>query len=193
MKWDIINRNLNNSFGDTNILARYAKRGPWNMVPLVDIENGCIYMLMREERLKELQKMKSKRRKNHYMDAFTKSFNIDLSDNKQMNLFNEVDDSVEIEKTVSTVLKSMEVDKTEIKRHAVILWEGYKSELVSVRCCILDPMLSIVEQEDWSEFIVHDESIIMENVTNDEGPKHVIQPMKLKVKAKQRIQQKEII
>lgn len=87
IKWDFINRNLTTNFSSTELTAEYAKRGAWYFVPLFNQETGTIFSIMREDRFNELQKKHFKRRKAHYLDALVQSFNFDLDQYKQMNLF----------------------------------------------------------------------------------------------------------
>ncbi|MBA4689157.1 MAG: hypothetical protein H2184_18680 [Candidatus Galacturonibacter soehngenii] len=192
LKWDIINRNFVDNFVGKDIVADYANRGAWHMVPLVDKANGCIYSVMREERFRELQKKQTKRRKAHYIDAFTQSFNFDLNQGRQISFFgNDCFDNEEVSNIVDSIMKSINVDKGIITRHALVLFEEYHSEIVSVRCCILDSSLNIVESEEWSQFIIHNESVIVDNSDELEVGEMLNKPIGLKKKAKDRAGRKE--
>ena len=89
LKWDLINRNFITNFSSDVLNAEYAKRGAWYFVPLFNKKTGTLFTVMREDRFTELQRKQEKRKKAHYIDALVKSFNIDLDQNKQMNLFGE--------------------------------------------------------------------------------------------------------
>lgn len=168
LKWDLINKNFIKSFRGSNILAEYANRGPWYMVPLVDIQNGVIYSVLREDRFKELQRKREKRKKAHYIDAFIQMFNFDLTKYQQMSLFDESFPDEEVRNIVVSVLEALNVVSGIIKRHAVILFEEYNHELIGVRCCIIDANLDVIEEENWNAFIKHDYSVITETVSYDE-------------------------
>lgn len=193
LKWDLINRNFILNFSGVEMTAEYAKRGAWYFVPLLNKETGTLFSVMREDRFNALQKKQEKRRKAHYVDALVRSFNIDLDQNKQMSLFKEEQfPEDEVKAIVEGILKEFQMNNAVVSRYATILFEEYNSELISVRCCVLDSSLQVVEEEDWSEFIHYNESIIVDTVENTleerEMPK-----IKLKAKAKKRIGQKDLV
>ena len=192
LKWDFINRNFINRFLSGRMTAKYARRGGWYMVPLYDEETKTLFTVMREDRFYQLQRQQSNRRAIHYMDALTSSFNFDLNTNGQLSLFNEpqfADD--EIQKVVEGILKEFGIKGNVIKRYATILFEEYNLELVSVRCCILDSSLQIVEQENWSEYINNSESVIVDEIRSTEQSERP--QIKLKAKAKAKIGQRELV
>ena len=83
------------------------------------------------------------------------------------------------------------VDKTIIKRYKTILFEEYHSELVAVCCCVLDSSLQVVEEEDWSAYITHSESVVVDIVTDSNEPN--VSGIKLKDKAKKKVKQRELV
>lgn len=192
IKWDFINRNFVMNFSAGNFTAEYARRGAWYMVPLFDKETGTIYTVMREERFREIQRNQAKRRKAHYVDALVQSFNFDLNTMRQYSLFEETFfEEEEVKSIVEDIVKDFGIDKTVIKRYKTILFEEYHSELTAVRCCVLDSSLQVVEEEDWSAYITHRESVVVDTVNESSEPN--VSSIKLKDKAKKKARQREIV
>ena len=153
------------------------------MVPLFDKENGTIYTVMREERFREIQRNQAKRRKAHYVDALVQSFNFDLNTMRQYSLFEEPSfEEEEVKSIVEDIIEDFGIDKTIIKRYKTILFEEYHSELTAVRCCVLDSSLQVVEEEDWSVYITHRESVVVDTV--NESSESNVSSIKLKDNAK---------
>ncbi len=193
LKWDFINRNIISTFSDSRITAEYAHRSAWYMVPLIDKENGYLYTLMREDRFKELSKKQEKRRKAHYIDALVHSFNIDLDTDGQISMFKCVQfESTEINNIVQEIFKDIQIDSNIIKRHAIILFDEYNSELISVKCCILNSKLQIVAEEKWTSYITHSESVVVDIVDNNEKALKMPE-LPLKQKAKEKIGQRVLV
>lgn len=192
LKWDLVNRNFIMNFSAGNLTAEYAKRGAWNMVPLYDKETGTIYTVMREERFREIQRKQTRRKKAHYVDALVKSFNFDLSREHQLSLLEEESfDEEEVKSIIEDIIKDFDIEKTVIKRYKTILFEEYNSELIAVRCCVLDSSLQVVEEEDWSAYITHSESVVVDTVVVSNEP-HTPN-IKLKDKARKKAEQRELV
>lgn len=192
LKWDLVNRNFIMNFSAGDLTAEYAKRGAWNMVPLYDKETGTIYTVMREERFREIQRKQPKRKKAHYVDALVQSFNFDLSREHQLSLLEEQSfDEEEVKSIIEDIIKDFDIEKTVIKRYKTILFEEYNSELIAVRCCVLDSSLQVVEEEDWSTYITHSESVVVDTVvaSNELHTPNI----KLKDKARKKAEQKELV
>lgn len=193
LKWDLINRNFITDFSDKEVTAEYAKRGAWYFVPLFNKETGTLFSVMREDRFSELQRKQEKRRKAHYVDALVKSFNIDLDQNKQLSLFGEEQfDEDEVKAIVEGILREFQINSSVVHRYATILFEEYNSELVSVRCCVLDSSLQIVDEENWNEFIHYNESVVVDTVENASEEKEMPK-IKLKDKARKRMGQRDAV
>lgn len=154
------------------------------MVPLYDKETGTIYTVMREERFREIQRMQSKRKKGRYVDARVQSFNFDLNTERQLSLFEEQSfDEDEVNSIVDDIIKDFDIEKTVIKRYKTILFEEYNSDLIAVRCCMLDSSLQTVEEE-WSTYITYSESVVVDTVVASNEP-HTSN-IKLKDKARKK-------
>ena len=193
LKWDFINRNLVEKFSSTELTAEYAKRGPWCLVPLLNKEKGTLFSVMKEERFNELQKRQGKRKKAHYIDALVSSFNVDLDKNKQLSFLekNQFEEN-EVKSIVEGILKDFQTNSSRIHRYAIILFEEYNYELISIRCCVLDSSLQIVDEENWNEFIHYNESVVVDNVAKEEKEQEMPK-IRLKDKARKRIGQKDTV
>lgn len=163
------------------------------MVPLFAKETGTLFTVMREERFKELQRKQKKRRKAHYIDALTKSFNFDLDENEQLSLFEEEQfEEKEVKKIVKEILGDFQVECSVIHRYATILFEEYNSEIISIRCCVLDSSLQVIDEDSWSGYIHHTESVVVDTVESNSEERQMPK-IKLKDKARKRIGQKDIV
>lgn len=193
LKWDLINRNFITNFSGVELTAEYAKRGAWHFVPLFNKETGTLFSIMREELFNELQRKQQKRRKAHYIDALVKSFNINLEQNNQLSLFEEDKfDEYEIKAIVDEILRDFQIDSSVVNRYVTILFKEYNSELVSIRACVLDSSLQVVNEDDWNEFIHYNESVVVDTVDKD-AEEREMPKIKLKDKARKRMGQKDVV
>lgn len=60
-----------------------------------------------------------------------------------------------------------------------------------MRCCILDSNFNIVQQDNWSQYIKHNDSIIIDKVTPEELLPSMLSDLDLTEKAKRKIGQSE--
>jgi hypothetical protein len=196
--WDLLNTNLCNSFNEFDIVAHPTKRGSWDLVPIFERATGFLYVLMRENRLKTLKKEASKRKSAHYVEALAKSLNKDLmATHYQAPLLEINDEKFEneeyIRKIIQKIFEDLGIPDNIVKRHALILFNDIKGVLISLRCCIVDSNLNMVEEARWSEYIKVNESTVAEEVTDEvskfDDPTN---GLKYKQKAKDKIKQKSI-
>jgi hypothetical protein len=191
LKWDLFNLSCVTKFNKGNMVARYARRGGWIMVPLVDFRTGFIFSVMREDRFKQLSRDKTKRDKLHYIDAFVHSFNFDIASAHQMNFINPNQfEEEQVANIVNCILKDMQIEKDMINRYAVILFEEFNHEITSIKCCIINSELNIVEEEDWSHYISHREPLVTEQISQNENPS-LKQSLSLSEKAEKKIRQRK--
>ncbi len=196
--WDFLNTNLCKKFIEFDIVAHPTKRGPWGLVPIFERKTGFLYILMRESRLKTLKEESSKRKNAHYAEALAKSLNGDLVARQYqiplLEINNEKFENEEyIRKIVQKIFEDLGVPGNVVKRHALVLFNDVNGVLLSLRCCIVDSNLHIVEEANWNEYIKVNESTIAEEVT-DESSKYndPSNGLKYKQKAKDKINQKKI-
>ena len=102
-----------------------------------------------------------------------------------------MDDEEEVKSIIEDIIKDFDIEKTVIKRYKTILFEEYNSELIAVRCCVLDSSLQVVEEEDWSAYITHSESVVVDTVVVSNEP-HTPN-IKLKDKARKKAEQRELV
>ncbi len=168
--WDLIHRNVINTFNLDNIIAKPTKRGGWGLVPIFDKKTGFIYTLMREKRFDEIKKELPTRRRANYTDALTNHLNKNLRPaEKQLLLFptkKRFEDQEYIKRTVDKIFEDLSIPGEIVKRHAIILFDSNHYELLSLRCCIVNSNLEIVTSENWSKYIKHSESTIVDKVVD---------------------------
>ncbi len=196
--WDLLNTNICERFAKSDVIANPTKRGGWELVPVFERSTGIIYSLMREQRYKSLRKELPKRRNAHYVDAFVRSFNKDLQAPKdQMSLFPMspacFNNENQIHEIVQKIISDLGVPNELVKRHALILFQSFNNELSSLRCCIVDSNLDIVEQANWSNHINTNESMVVDEVIDKTST--YVDPtvgLKYKQKAKEKMGQKTL-
>ncbi|WP_018703818.1 DUF5986 family protein [Anaeromusa acidaminophila] len=163
--WDLLNTNICKNFNQIDIIANPTKRGPWEMVPIFERNTGIVYSLMREQRFELLKKEFPKRRNAHYIDAFARSLNADLCAAKnQLLLFplceKKFNNEEFIQEIIEKIFRDLGVPNELVRHHALILFSSFNNELASLRCCVVDSNLGIVDEVDWSNYIKASESII---------------------------------
>lgn len=169
-QWDFLNRNLKEEFlEDYDVVVCKTKRGPWIMSPVFERKTGTLMTLMREERFKGLKSSCLKDENNyHYVAALTSCLNEGLlPETGELTLFElyESEDEKNIkQKIVANILNDLQVSFQKVGMYAVILFESQNRELVSLRCCVLDSMLNIIAEDDWSAYITLRESVVVEQV-----------------------------
>ena len=168
--WDFINRNLSKVYNIDECVANPTKRGPWEMLPVFDKNTGILMTVMRESRFKELGRNKGKRKTIHYMDAFASTLNPNLlPSNGEQELFSisESNDRIEEKKKiVENILQDLGASLSIVKRYVLILFESRGFDLISLRACIINSRLEVVDQDDWSSYIDVSESNVVETIND---------------------------
>lgn len=191
LKWDLLHRNIRANLRGSHIIAEFAKVPGWKILPLFDTIKGNLYLLMKEYRFNNILKTRKKRSKDHYMEELVKTFNMGIEDFQQISFIENDNLPAEVSKVISSILSDISLEKDLIKCFAVILFDDLNDELVSVRCCILDSNFNIVHQENWSQYIKHNDSIIIEKVEPEESLPSMFNDLDLTEKAKRKIGQSE--
>lgn len=191
--WDLVNKNLCNRMPSMSCIADITKRGSWRMVPIYDNMTGTLFTFMRESRYSELHKNVFKRNKPHYVDCLVNILNSELiADNREITLFKlnpkeQFPDKESMHSVVSQILCDLKVNEQFVKRHVLVLFNSKNFELLSIRAVVIDKYMNIVCEENWSEYIPHNVSAIMESAdefsatTNNPG-----RSLKLSIKANKR-------
>ncbi|MDR3585275.1 MAG: DUF5986 family protein [Desulfosporosinus sp.] len=168
--WDFLNRNICKSFSKSDIIANPTKRGAWELVPVFDRNTGTIYSLMREQRFSTLKKELPKRRIANYVDALVGSLNANLiAPHHQSSLFPSLTkkfNSKKLQEIVQKILYDLGIPNNLVKRHALILFKSSNYELSTIRCCVVNSNLDIVEEADWSNYIKTNESAVADKITD---------------------------
>lgn len=168
--WDCINTNLGKYFNSQDVIAEITKRGRI-LVPVFDRKTGMIHTIMREKRFEQLRKELPQRRRVHYIDALSRSLNKNLHTQPvQRSLFpirghHKFDNEYQIKDIVEKMFKDLSIPGELVKRHGLILFTSQDHMLVSIRCCVINSDLNIVDYDDWSNRIKATESIIPEQTT----------------------------
>lgn len=161
--WDVINKNLFDEFSDSLVIAKYSKRGPWNMLPVFDCNMGTIYSIMREERFVALFK---KPQKNvHYIQALANAFNINLISNQQTLYPMDLNQN-EVLNIIEKICSDLRIPQEIVKKHAIILFSSKNDNLISIRCCVITSSFQICEEVDWTQHITANESTIVDEISN---------------------------
>lgn len=191
LKWDLLHRNIRANLRGSHIIAEFAKVPGWKILPLFDTIEGNLYLLMKEYRFNNILKTRKKRSKDHYMEELVKTFNLGIEDFRQISFVENDNLPKEVSKVISSILSDIDLEKDLIQRFAVILFDDLNDELVSMRCCILDSNFNIVQQDNWSQYIKHNDSIIIDKVSPEESLPSMLSDLDLTEKAKRKIGQSE--
>lgn len=186
--WDFLNRNLIERLDADECNIAKAHRGPWQMLIIFEKSTQCIITFMREGRFKELKKRQKQRHKMHYVDMLARHFNRELPPDQHQLCFlpHVFSDENKLGELVANLLQDLNSDADVVKNHILVLFESSGYQLTSVRSIMVTPSLEIAKdcEQDWSNFISREESVIVEKVSNAAAPEN--QPnhgLKLKSKA----------
>lgn len=192
--WDFINRNIGKNFPEDDYIAKPTKRGIWEFKPIFEKCTGTIYTLMREERLSQLRKELPRRRTLHYKQALAEGLNKDILPNQisfleQQKYYNEDN----LYKVLHKIFDDLDIPDNIVKHHAIILFRSINYELISLKCCLIKSDLNIIEECNWSNYIEVNESTVPElNLDSDPNYMNPTKGLKLKQKAKDKINQGEL-
>lgn len=191
--WDILNTNLIKALDAEECTIAKAHRGPWEMLVLYEKNTQCILTFMREKRFMELRNRQYKRSRMHYIDMLTKQFNEDLlSDQQQCSLLPRTfSDENRLAELVQTMLCDLEGNADVVRHHVLVLFETTGYQLTHIRAVMVTPSLDIAQngEQDWSQYIAADESVVVEKVVNPDAPEN--QPSRgLRLTAKAMARQK---
>lgn len=169
--WDFLNTELCEGFNSPDCMAYVTQRGPWEMVMVYERESKRLFTFMREARFATIRKEAYKRRRMHYLDMLTRHLNKELlAPVGQTSLFeNKFDDQDDLHELVGRLLCALQRDGAVIERHVLVLFESQNYQLTSIRAVMLDSNLDIVAEENWSNKIIANDSVIVDyvDVPND--------------------------
>lgn len=169
--WDHLNTALCNQFNSRDCMAYTAKRGCWQLVMVYENESGYLYTFMRESRFLEVQKQVKKGKHNHYIDLLARHLNADLLKEigQQSFLYTDEQDS-KLKEAIEKLFINLNEDGAIVTKHVLVLFESDKYELHSIRAVMVDSNLDIALEQDWSSYIVIEDSIIVEEAEGNNSP-----------------------
>ena len=170
--WDFLNTELCEGFNSPDCMAYVTQRGPWEMVMVYERESKRLFTFMREARFATIRKDTYKRRRMHYLDMLTRHLNKELlAPVGQTSLFeNKFDDQDDLHELVGRLLCDLQRDGAVIERHVLVLFESQNYQLTSIRAVMLDSNLDIVAEENWSDKITANDSVIVDSVDVPNDP-----------------------
>ena len=172
--WDLLNTNLIMALNAEECTVGKAHRGPWEMLVIYERTTQCIFTFMREKRFAELRKNQHRRKRMHYIDMLTRQFNADLlADQQQLSFIpHTFSDENHIAELVQTMLHDLEGNTEIVRHHVLVLFETVGYQLTHIRAVMVTPSLDIAQngEQDWSQYIAADESIVVEKVNDPSTP-----------------------
>lgn len=171
--WDLINTNLANSLASAGCTVLQTHSGPWKLVVVYEEKSQFILTFMREKRFEELQRLRHRRSHMHYLDMLSKVFNEKLEPDPQFKLFDHhFSDENNISARTQTFLRGFQEESTTIRHHMLILFETTGFQLSHIRAVMITPNFDIAQNcnDDWSEYISANESIVVEKVSEPIAP-----------------------
>ena len=192
--WDILHANLVKTFSTEQIVAKPSKRGGWEILPMFDKRTGVVFCCMREKNFASISRRDPKKQRRHYLNALIKSFNRDLPLLQTKLDLGLVTDEIEnqiVDVTISRIACDLGIPRNVITRHALVLFQSYDNQLVSLRCCAVNSQFEIIDSIDWSDYIPATTSVIVEAVDDQTNIKNTpTQGLRLKKKAEERLEKK---
>lgn len=173
LTWDLINRNLSHSLIPMCETTKF-RRGPWDIFVFYDKKSQCVITLMREERFSGLCKNQSQRK--HYLRLLAHLYNSNLQP-KQQGLFDPLP-VTPMDEEIAELAKKLEADINSnnnfIRHHVLILFKTVGFQLTQVRSVMVTPTLDIAvdSEQDLSQYIQANESVIVEKVVNPTSPEN---------------------
>lgn len=174
--WDLLNRNLIKALEIEDCTVADSHRGPWEMLVIFEKSTRCILTFMREKRFAELRKHQHRREHMHYVDMLAKQFNEDLLSDQQQLCFlpHTFADEDRLAELVQTLLQDLGSEAEIVRHHVLVLFDTVGYQLTSIRAVMVTPSLDIAKngEQDWSQYITADESVIVEKVENPCAPQN---------------------
>lgn len=169
--WDHLNTALCNAFNSPDCMSYITRRGCWQLVMVYEKESGNLYTLMRESRFLEVQREIKKGNNKHYVYLLARHLNNDLLKNiGQQSFLSENEDEKQLKEAVEKIFLDLNDDGMIVKRHVLVLFESDEMGLHSIRAVMVDSNLDIVLEQDWSEYISIEDSIIVEKTEKSNSP-----------------------
>lgn len=176
--WDFIYSQIYTNVPSPQYRVDLVRRGPWEMVLLLDTKTKLLITVMREQRYGQLCRMAPEERRFHYVRALAACLNKGLiSIEKQMSLFDNSttvneDEMDVLQLIVSDMFADMDISQEQVKHHALVLFDvpRHSYEVQSVRCAMVDGDFDIIEEKSWNQYLLFTESVIPDTIVGVDAP-----------------------
>ena len=163
--WDLINSQIINQFDrDPDVIARFTKRGPWNLIAIFHKTSGVLFTIMREERFIQIRKDK---KINHYVAQLAFLFNNEFQINQQSFFpmdFNEH----EVALSVDRICEDLSISKDMVTNHAIILFSAKNEMISSIRLVMVNCNFEECASFSLNHLIRVEPSVIVDQVDNND-------------------------
>ena len=191
LNWDLIYRNLINSFSESRLLYSANKRGMWVVLLLYDKSTNLILSFMQDKRFRTIKKRKISQQPKYIRSLI--SLNSELQSNiKQQHLFDieESEDETQLRCVLDELCSGFNgcMDAS-VTHHALIVFSNKYGRMSSLKAYVLDHDLDVVCEQDWFDSvkpIISNERYTAEETT-------ISQAHSLKPKSLERLRKKGLV
>lgn len=193
LNWDLIYRNLMNSFGNENVKYSATVRGMWTVLLLYDVKSGLLISFMRDTRLDDIKRSKVENQPQYVRSLIALNEELQAPYKQQTLLGMETESSQE-ESELANILDDLcanfdcHVNHKEV-HHALVCFSGKFGVLSSLKAYILDKDLDVVCEQDWLNTV----KPVMSNTIETAEQCHDGPALSLKPKATKRLKEKELV
>ena len=192
LNWDLIYRNLMNSFPMDNIVYSSKKQGMWEVLLLCEENNGILISFMKNTRFKSIKNSKSRNQPKYIQALLT--LNSDLQAKEKQESFFEINENEKVSELLKKNLNEMCLGfgkgSDEFKRHILVVFSNDYGNLSSLDAYILDRDFDIVYEQNW----LNDTKLIMTTlIEGNEKSNTQNNHLVLKRKSYERINNKELV
>ncbi len=193
LNWDLIYRNLINSFGDENVKYSATIRGIWTVLLLYDVKSGLLISFMRDTRLDDIKRSKVEKQPKYIRSLIVLNEELQAP-YKQHTLPGMETEPLQKESDLMKILDDLcanfdcHVNHKQV-RHALVCFTEKFGGLSSLKAYILDKDLDVVYEQDWLNTVRPVMSNTIETLEHSpDGP-----ALSLKPKATKRLKGKELV
>ena len=195
LNWDLIYRNLIQSFGKDNVIKySVTVRGMWTVMLLYDVQSGFLISLMRDSRFNTIKQAKTRNRPK-YVQALLQLNKELQAKNKQQTLPGMEQGDLQDETQILAVLDQLcsnfncPISFQDVN-HVLVCFSGSFRGLSSLNAYVLDRDLDIVEEQNWLDMVAPVISNSIETVSKDNCKQT---SLSLTTKARERLKEKGFV
>lgn len=193
LNWDLIYRNLMNSFGNENVKYSTTVRGTWTVLLLYDVKSGLLISFMGSTRFACIKRSKTNEQPKYIRSlvALNEEFQAQY---KQQTFFDMEIESSQKQSEFAKILDDLcanfncHVDKKEV-HHVLVCFSGKFGVVSSLKAYILDKDLDVVFEQDWLNAV----KPVMSNTIETAEQSYDAPVLSLKPKATKRLKEKELV